>query len=388
MKAIVKLMLAMERFHSKKGKDLDAKVGLIREFNTFTKSNTLQAIYINTEDNALIPDVYVLPSYYVGIGNYLISLDCELLNGGKYTIEISERCFSKYTSEELTSIILYHIIQNVLSNTAKSRFLTAYTCTIDKYNDRNIMNVFANTAYDEIAYLIFMDICARPLHAPKTPNEETPTVLISSDDILRAYNIYDIYYDAINRESESAGNLLEDCLKRELDKDSTTAKIVIEMCIAGEIVKYYNEIKANLKMISINNIKNFKNCAAAIGSSAYNLENHKVVNESFINPTNDTELQFKIDKIVTSMKYAENEDERASLLFKIKTLRLKLLKLKNNYNKQNTQDTKERAEIKSKLEIIDGYLYTLDKLRLEVVNMEIVPKKYGVFIKYPEGYDY
>lgn len=381
-------MLAMERFHSKKGKDLEAKVKLIQQFNVFTKSNTLKAIYVNCVDNALIPDVYVLPSYYIGIGNYLTSLDYEFLNGNKYTIEIHERCFDKYTAEELTAIIIYHIIQNVLSNTAKSRFLTAYTCAVDKYGDKAIMKVFASTAYDEIAYMIFMDICARPLHAPKTENNETPLVLISSDDILKAYNIYDIYYGAINNNGCSTGNLLEDGLKRELDKDSITTKTIIDMCIEGEIVKYYNELKCTLKMISIDNIKNFRNCAAAIGSSTNNLDNVRAVNESFINPTNDTELQFKIDKIVTSMKYAESEDERAALLFKIKTLRLKLIKLKNNYTKQNPQDNREKAELKAKIEVIDGYLFTIDKLRVEVINLEIVPKRYGVFIKYPEGYDY
>ncbi len=382
MNEIIRLILEVERFRMKSGKDLNSKNDLIKDINLFTKSNSLQSIYVNEVDNIMIPDVYVLPAYSDGIGEYLINTDTNVLYSGKYTIEIHERCFTKYSSEELTALLIHCILQNILSNTAKTRFLMAYTSAIDKYKDKELMDVFSSVAYSEVAYLIFMDICMRPFNLPINDS-----MMSASDEVLKAYDIVDAYESAISKIVCNNFNSLEDIVETEVNKDNVTATTIIKSCVNGSLSDYYDILKDRLKMISVNNIKNFKRSGIGLGFTVNNSHpTNGSINESLFKPTNDTELQFQIDKIVTAMRYAENEDERTALLFKVKTLRLKLLGMKKLYMKQMSKDTDKYA--KEKINSIDEYLKLLDNLRMEIVKMEIVPKRYGVFIKYPEGYDY
>jgi hypothetical protein len=107
--------------------------------------------------------------------------------------------------------------------------------------------------------------------------------------------------------------------------------------------------------------------------------------ESFINPKNEIELRFQVDKIIADMRYAETEAEREVILIKIKNLAIKLTKQKIDLEKKykkNPQDTNTR----NKLEYVQNYLDELDMLRDKITHMEIKQRRYGLFVAYPENY--
>ena len=374
--SIVRLVLDMEAFMTKKGGNIEVKNRLIRSIDTFTRFTGLKSIYINEVDNYLLPDVFIMPIFNKSIPEYRINAD-EKVYGGYYSIEIHERCFAKYTAEELTALVIHDILQNILSNTAKTRMTMAYTAAIDKYSDESIMSAFERVSIAEIMYLIHMDICMRPFHIPITPNST-----VASDEVLRNYGIVDAYESAILKGQSMSLDNVDGMIKKQVDKDIKNAETIVKACVQGDITYYYELFRINAPMVTVHNATDALKTIASLGFTA-----KKPMNESIFQPTNETELQFQIDKVVTAMRFADSEDERAVLLYKLKNLRLKLISLRNDLQKKYNKTPSDK-NIKYKLDYINNYLEEVDRIRDELVKMEIKPKRYGIFIKYPEGYDY
>ena len=125
--SVTNLLLVMSRFMTKKGADMESRRELAAAIGNVIGENSLDAIYINNTDNVLLPDVAVLHLYNTDFSRFILDPDSVDTCPYGYTIEIHQRCFEKYTEEELTSVILHDILQNVQSDTAKIRFLKAYT---------------------------------------------------------------------------------------------------------------------------------------------------------------------------------------------------------------------------------------------------------------------
>ena len=109
--------------------------------------------------------------------------------------------------------------------------------------------------------------------------------------------------------------------------------------------------------------------------------------ESFLNPKDEIELQYQIDNIITDMRYMEHADERAALLFRTRTLTMKITKTRGKIMKKLEKNPND-ANLKHKVEYLDTALDKLEMMRQKIVNTEIKPHQIGLVVKYPTGYNY
>ena len=114
-----------------------------------------------------------------------------------------------------------------------------------------------------------------------------------------------------------------------------------------------------------------------------------VITESFMNPKNEVELRFKIDQIISSMRYAESEAEREVLLFKIKNLTLKMIKTREELDRKIQKDPVNKT-LTSQMNTVMNFIVVLNMLRDKCVKMEIKQKVWRIYSKVdlPEGYQY
>ena len=109
--------------------------------------------------------------------------------------------------------------------------------------------------------------------------------------------------------------------------------------------------------------------------------------ESFLNPRDEIELQYQIDKIITDMRYMEHSDERAALLFRTRNLTMKVMKTKEKLLKQLDKNPNDQ-NLQHKLEYVNAALDNLDMIRDKIVKTELKPHQIGLVVKYPVGYNY
>ena len=120
-------ILRLDAFMLKQGQDMGLRKDVIDGINQFTGENSLSTIYINTADSTQVPYVFVMPKYNKDFNKFIMNADLDYHMPWGYTLELSRMAFTKFTSEELMALILHAITQNVMSSSAKIRFLNAYS---------------------------------------------------------------------------------------------------------------------------------------------------------------------------------------------------------------------------------------------------------------------
>lgn len=399
---VTDLILKMDVFMTKKGQDLTVRKELISAINAVTGEDSLDTIYVNNVDNFNIPDVVVIPLYHKDFNMFLMDGDMGNTCPFGYTIEIHQRCFTQYTAEELTAVVIHDILQNVQSCTAKARFIKAYNYAISKYNTDKILDIFDDISNSEVAFMAFMDICTRPFRVPVSDYD-----YIGTDDVLKNMNLgdaYDSYLDKIydtshhwvNPDSKNAGPDVR--IERETKNDYQTLKTIMKACMDKDIRHYYSMIRTGVPLVTLDHIFGGRETVASLGFISHKREfkknfDHKyehkemsAITESFINPKNEIELRFQVDKIISEMRYAETEAEREVILFKIKNLSIRLTKTLAEQDKKFKKNPQDEA-IRQRLEYIQNFLDELDMLREKTVKMDIKEKRYGIWLKYPVGYE-
>lgn len=397
----VNLILKMNRFILKKGSDLESRRELVAAINTVTGEESLDAIYVNTTDNILIPDVAVIHLYHNTFDKYLLDPDDPDTCPFGYTVEIHERCFTKYTPEELSAVVIHDILQNVQTDTAKIRFIRAYTDALGKYDMSQILRVFSKVNLSEVLYIAFMQICVRPFRVPATDEDYTGT-----DEVLRTMGLADAYDDYLEKVLHLSNDDVATVIEREINADYRDVRTVVKACMNGEIRPYYNTIRNAVPLVTIQNVLTSRHNMESIGfNSRYRKYKRRlcpavrpswitstgdvdteVLSESFNNPKSMYDIRFQIDKIRGNMRYAESEAEREVVLFKIKQLQIKLQNTLIQLKRKPTPDELTVSHIK----FIESCMQELDELREKTVNMEIKVKRWSVYCKdaMPEGYDY
>lgn len=105
----------------------------------------------------------------------------------------------------------------------------------------------------------------------------------------------------------------------------------------------------------------------------------KILDEAFLDKFFKRPLkisQCDIDELKISAEMMEDWDDKSILVYKIHKRLGQLAKAK-----QKASNDKEM------LALIDGYKKQLDELLAQVMKFKVVEKHYGVFIKYPKGYE-
>lgn len=402
--AVTNFILKLDVFMNKRGNDITARNDVIRAINNLTDEAALDTIYVNTMDNINLPDVAVIPLYNQDFSNFALNPDDPETCPFGYTIEINSRCFTEYTSEELAAVILHDIMQNVQSDTVKIRFMKAYNAAISKHPVEEILNTFMDISNSEITFMIYMQICCRPFKVPVGNGMN----LTGTDDVLVALGLgdaYDSYLKKLYRtwmyNDHNADADPEDLINREIENDFRDANTVIMSCLDKDIRHYYTMIREGVPLVTLEHILGNPKTMGSLGfisrkrnfKHRYQKETPPIaqpmttITESYMNPKNEVELRFKVDQIISEMRYAESEAEREVILFKIKNLTLKLTKTKLAIEKKMTKDPSNKA-YSEQMRAVMNFLDELNMLREKVTKMEIKQKVWRVYSKtdLPEGY--
>lgn len=394
--ATTDLLLKMDVFMAKRGQDITVRRELIQAINAITGEDSLDAIYINSTDNYLIPDVVVLPLYNKDFNLFLMDGDLSNTCPFGYTIEIHERTFDNLTPEELAAVVIHDILQNVQSCSAKVRFMQAYSNVQGKYTNEDLLRVFEGMSSAEVMFMGFMDICTRPFKVPVMSYD-----YIGTDEVLKNMDLGDAYDSYLDKTLKLTGKTPEEYIEAETKQDYKMMKTIMEACMNKDIRHYYTMVRTATPLVTLDNIFGGKATVASLGfvsrmrtfkhrydpTDGKDVKAIATLSESFLNPKNETELRFQVDKIISDIRFAESEPEREVILIKIKNLTVKLTKLKAEYDKrlqQSPTDTKTQHGY----EFVCNLLDELDMLRKKTVTMDIKEKRYGVFVKYPKGYEY
>ena len=313
-----------------------------------------------------------------------------------YTIEIHQRCFDKYTAEELVAIIIHHILQNVQSDVAKSRFMGAYAEASRTFKDTDLVDAFDDVSHSEVTYMAFLDICMRPFNVPV--QGET---VVGTDDVMKNIGLAAAFDAALIKMDSSVGLKVDvaQTIAKQLEMDTKTLKTIFQACTNNDIYHYFSVIKNGMPLLTIQNIMTADKTGAVLGFEAKPARRIKdrpksresivesALLESFLNPRDEIELQYQIDKIVTDMRYMEHSDERAALLVRTRTLTMKITKTRGKIMKKLEKNPND-ANLKHKIEYLDTALDKLEMMREKIVNTEIKPHQIGLVVKYPVGYNY
>lgn len=390
--SVTNLLLVMSRFMTKKGADMESRRELAEAIGNVIGEKSLDAIYINNTDNVLLPDVAVLHLYNTEFSRFILDPDSTDTCPFGYTIEIHQRCFEKYTEEELTAVILHDIMQNVQSDTAKIRFLKAYTAVTSKHDTTLMLDLFDDISLSEVSFMAFTAICLRPFRVPVENSD-----YVSTDEVLKAVGLGDAYDSYLNKVLPMSNNTVEAVMARELNDDIRDMNTIINACLDRTVRHYYYTIRNEVPLVTLDHILTSRQAVESIGFISRKKQyprRHPIpapaqtaIAESYMNPKDEFEIRFQIDKIINSMRYAESEAEREVILFKIKQLSLKLLKTEQQLSRRSNTNDKYMSE---RLTKIREFRTELDQLREKVMKMEIKVKRWSVYVKdaMPEGYDF
>lgn len=390
-------------FMNKNGQDITATQNLAKSINALFEDNALDAIFVNKEDNINIPDVTVIPLYHQDFSNWALNpSDPETCPFG-YTIEIKSSCFRTLTAEELAAVILHDIMQAVQSDTAKIRFMKAYNNAISAHNPETILNVFTDISTSEVTFMLYIQICCRPFRVPIYQEDATGT-----DDVLKAVGLSDAYNSYLRKFNSgwvsSADELasIDKVINKEIEADFRDAQTIISACLDNDIRHYYNMIRTGVPLVTLDHVMGTSKTMTSLGfiSRKRNVKRHysnipaptespTTISESYMNPKTEVELRFKVDQIISEMRYAETEAEREVILFKIKNLTLKMIKTKQDIEKKLTKDPSNKT-YKSQMDSVMNFIDELNMLREKCVKMEIKQKVWRIYSKVdlPEGYQF
>lgn len=389
--AVTNLILTTDRFITKRGQDITSRQEMVGAINAITGEDSLDAIYVNNTDNIMIPDVVVLHLYNAEFAQYLMNPDTNITCPFGYTVEIHQRCFTKYTAEELVAVILHDILQNVQSDTAKIRFLKAYTAVTSKHSAAKILDLFDEVDLNEVTFMAFTQICVRPFRVPVMGFD-----YVATDEVLRSMGLGDAYDSYLEKALPVSNITPEAAMTRELNDDIRDMNTIINSCLDKDIRHYYTVVRERAPLVTLENILGSRQAAASIGFNsrkrsfklkyAEDKTSDGPLTESFNDPRTEVEIRFQIDKIISSLRYAETEAEREVLLFRIKQLTLKIMKNRMKLESRHAIDS-HTAE---KIAALKNFESELEALREKVVNKEIKVKRWSVYVKdaMPEGYDF
>ena len=390
-------------FMNKNGQDITATQNLAKAINALFEDNALDAIFVNKEENINIPDVAVIPLYHQDFSTWVLNPnDPETCPFG-YTIEIKSSCFRTLSPEELAAVILHDVMQTAQSDTAKIRFMKAYNHAISAHNPEAILNVFTDISTSEVTYMLFMQICCRPFRVPILQADATGT-----DDVLKAVGLSDAYNSYLRKynsgwiSNSDELKSIDKAINQEIEADFRDAQTIINACLDNDIRHYYNMVRTGVPLVTLDHVMGTSKTMNSLGfiSRKRAVKRHfsnvpaptetgTTIAESYMNPRTEIELRFKVDQIISEMRYAESEAEREVILFKIKNLTLKMIKTKQDIEKKMSRDSSNKT-YKSQMDSVMNFIDELNMLREKCLKMELKQKVWRIYSKVdlPEGYQF
>lgn len=403
-------ILKLDTFMIKRGNDMSLRRDIIEGINEYTGENSLKMIYVNAEQSTQVPYVFVMPKYYPDFNRFALNIDLNYHISWDYTLEISDLAFRTFSSEELMALILHAISQNVMSSMARSRFINAYGRALAEYRDDTVIKAFDDLSHSEVCYIAFSDICMRPIRV-HVGNDDR----LGTDEILKTAGLDDAFDSACRKIDGLNDNTPDQIIHRELENDYRTLYVVFQSVMNNDIRHYFEVIKNGIPLITLNNVLAEKKSGAVFGAVAvdnnlqYNRGDYRVHHdnqivecaidtnpqiadmsllESLSNPKNEEELRYQLDKVGVSIDYISTEDEKVSILYRIKVLRLRIMKTKLEIERKLQRKKITPDEAAYKMSYLDKFSEVLEVYRRRAIDVKLKPRQIGLFTVYPEGYQY
>ena len=392
-------ILKLDTFMIKNGQDMGLRNDIIEGINAYTGENSLSTIYINTSDSTLVPHVFVMPKYNKDFNRYVMNAEVDYHMPWGYTLELSQDAFKKFTAEELMALIIHAISQNVMSSSAKIRFLNAYSRALSEYRDSTILDAFEDLSHSEVCYIAYVDICSRPIRV-KIENRDT----LGTDEVLKTCGLDDAFDSAAAKIDGLTDNTSEQVVHKELEQDYKTMQMIFKAVMNNDIRHYFEFVKKAIPLITLRNITASKKNSVALGLASDSsapivpmeeatieytpqLANMSLL-ESLSNPKNEEELRYQLDKVGVSIDYISTEDEKVSILYRIKVLKLRIMRTKLEIERKVKQKKLTPDEANYKLGYLEEFNEILDVYRKRTVEKKLKPRQIGLWAVYPEGYQY
>lgn len=396
-------ILKLDTFMIKNGQDMGLRKDIIEGINEYTGENSLSTIYINSSDSTLVPYVFVMPKYNKDFNKYVMNAEIDYHVPWGYTLELSTMAFKKFTAEELMALIIHAITQNVMSCSAKIRFLNAYSRALSEYRDSTILDVFEDLSHSEVCYIAYIDICSRPIKA-KIENRDT----LGTDEVLKTAGLGDAFDSAAAKIDGLTDNTSEQVVHKEIEQDYKTMQLIFQSVFNNDIRHYFEFVKNAIPLITLKNVTSSKKNSIALGFVGDFISDARApiqplgeatieytpqladmsLLESLSNPKNEEELRYQLDKVGVSIDYISTEDEKISILYRIKVLKLRIMRTKLEIERKVRQKKLTADEANYKLGYLEEFNEILEVYRKRTIEKKLKPRQVGLWAVYPEGYQY
>lgn len=391
--------------------DIMRKNEVIKTVNGIFKSSDneeyidfkLRDIIINNIDDSRINAVNIIPHYTTDFDRILFkSREYEESSIFHYSIEIRYDALKNMSPETLAAIISYYVLQ-MISGCFIIRFRSAYANAIDDVGINDTMlSIYSSVIRSEVMYLMFTDICMRPFESLIAGYD-----YLGFEDVMVELGLAEAF-DSYVRKKYS----LDSCpmspnnnIAEETKNDIKCVRRFLISCKDGTIRQVYCELKQYCPILAIKmqdrlrigidsredklvfGLCDIPNNSINGMSTANPLFESSILLESMLTPDDQIELRFQLDKILVSAKYIDTEAQRAATLYEIKCLELKISKKLKDIMKRLKKHPDDVSLNKNK-EVLLGYYNELENTRNEIVKTPQRQVHYGVFVKYPAGYDF
>ena len=306
-----------------------------------------------------------------------------------YIIEIDSRILEPmygFKPDEITSILLHELGHVLGDSDFYNEMKMAYEKAMFEFNDE-LENEKNNAVKTQLGMIYIMSVIQNTHMSKYTPQQK--------EELADKFVVSCGYGEPLNRAIDKFMKLNTSMLVKKdiFDISLEEAKVNIYLKNSMRLRKRYvtdliniekKKNKSSFVSKVLGNISKFFNkeqlheCVAGVDFYKYH-----ILDESFLdlfsrNPIKTS--QYDIDNLKIEMEMMEDYDDKSVLTYKIHK---RIAQLNDAKKKLNPAD----SNYKYNMSCISSYINQLEQLLKEVMKFKVVEKKYGVFIKYPKGYE-
>ena len=306
-----------------------------------------------------------------------------------YIIEIDSRILEPmygFKPDEITSILLHELGHVLGDSDFYNEMKMAYEKAMFEFNDE-LENEKSNAVKTQLGMIYIMSVIQNTHMSKYTPQQK--------EELADKFVVSCGYGEPLTRAIDKFMRLNTSMLVKKdiFDISLEEAKVNIYLKNSMRLRKRYvtdlintekKKNKSSFVSKVLGNISKFFNkeqlheCVAGVDFYKYH-----ILDESFLdlfsrNPIKTS--QCDIDNLKIEMEMMEDYDDKSVLTYKIHK---RIAQLNDAKKKLNPAD----SNYKYNMSCISSYINQLEQLLKEVMKFKVVEKKYGVFIKYPKGYE-
>ena len=310
-------------------------------------------------------------------------------NKKSYMIDIDDRILKPmygFKPDEITAILLHELGHTLGDSDFYNDIREAYMKAIFE-NEKELPKDVLNDTKIQFGMIYILNVIQNTHMSKFTPIEKEQLAdkfVVDCGYGKSLVNVFDKFVELNNEKLNK---------KSVADKSVSDAKLIVGLNNTFKVRRKYvtDLIDAERKQTSSNCLKDLlgkiKDRLSSIilhecieGIDVYN---NYILDESFMdlfkrNPIKMSQVD--IDNLKIEMEMMENYDDKSCLVYKIHK---RIAQLNNAKTKLNPTD----KDFKTNLSYITNYTNQLNSMLKEVMKFKVQEKTYGLFIKYPKGYE-